>query len=77
MMGLKMKYHRLLSGTQLVAKYFTTEARHYYTSKIDWQSQRQILWEAVTPYDVQPTPEEIVTLEDVKIAFNEKLEFVH
>ena len=72
-----MKYFQLMNGNTLVGKYFTFEGRHLFTSKLPWEYQRDILWQAVTAYDDQPTPEQIVSLEDIEVAFGAKPKTLH
>ena len=65
--------YRLMNGnSSLLGKAFTTEARHRFTAELPWMAQRQVLWEAVTPYDSQPSPDEIVDLEEVEIVLGIK-----
>lgn len=63
-------YYRLLNGNRLVGKAFTFEARHLFMSQLDFGSQRDVLWEPISNYEQQPSPDEIVELIDVQVEFN-------
>jgi hypothetical protein len=43
-----MAYYKMMNGSFEVGSYFTFEAKHYYLSKLDFGSQRAVLWETVT-----------------------------
>ena len=64
-----MMYYRLLNGSRFLGKAFTFEARHLFVSQIDFREQRQILWEPISTHEQQPSPEEIVEIEDVQLEF--------
>lgn len=64
-----MVYYRLLNGSRFVGKAFTFEARHLFMSQIDFRSQREVLWEAITTHKQPPAPEDIIELIDVQVEF--------
>lgn len=60
-------YHRLLRGGRFVGMAFTFEARQLYMSQLHFAEQRQVLWDPISPYDSQPSEDEIVDKEEIEI----------